>query len=99
MAALGRPTGAMAIRTIITHTKPAKNLMVEFSVIIPIYNEELNIPNLLTRLRPVVEKTGMSYELLFVNDGSRDSSLKMIKALPLADSIVPYIDSSRTFGN
>ena len=58
----------MAIRTIITHTKPGKNLMVEFSVIIPIYNEELNIPNLLTRLRPVVEKTGMSYELLFVND-------------------------------
>ena len=73
--------------------------MVEFSVIIPIYNEELNIPNLLTRLRPVVEKTGMSYELLFVNDGSRDSSLQMIKALAQADPRVRYIDFSRNFGH
>ena len=44
--------------------------MVEFSVIIPIYNEELNIPNLVTRLRPVVEKIGMSYELVVVNDAA-----------------------------
>lgn len=73
--------------------------MVEFSVIIPIYNEELNIPNLLTRLRPVVEKTGMSYELLFVNDGSRDRSLQLIKALAQADSHVRYIDFSRNFGH
>ncbi len=73
--------------------------MVEFSVIIPIYNEELNIPNLLTRLRPVIERTGMSYELLFVNDGSRDNSLQLIKALALADPHVRYIDFSRNFGH
>ncbi len=73
--------------------------MVEFSVIIPIYNEELNIPNLVTRLRPVVEKTGMAYELLFVNDGSRDNSLQMIKALAQADTHVRYIDFSRNFGH
>jgi len=73
--------------------------MVEFSVIIPIYNEELNIPNLLTRLRPVVEKTGMNYELLFINDGSRDSSLQLIKALAMADNRVRYIDFSRNFGH
>lgn len=73
--------------------------MVDFSVIIPIYNEELNIPNLLTRLRPVVEKTGMSYELLFVNDGSRDRSLQLIKALAQADPHVRYIDFSRNFGH
>jgi glycosyltransferase involved in cell wall biosynthesis len=73
--------------------------MVEFSVIIPIYNEELNIPNLVTRLRPVVEKTGMTYELLFVNDGSRDSSMQLIKALAAADPHVRYIDFSRNFGH
>jgi len=73
--------------------------MVEFSVIIPIYNEELNIPSLVTRLRPVVEKTGMSYELLFVNDGSRDRSLQLIKALAQADPHVRYIDFSRNFGH
>lgn len=73
--------------------------MVEFSVIIPIYNEELNIPNLVTRLRPVVEKIGMSYELVFVNDGSRDNSIHLIKALALADNRVRYIDFSRNFGH
>jgi len=73
--------------------------MVEFSVIIPIYNEELNIPNLVTRLRPVVEKTGMTYELLFVNDGSKDNSLQLIKALAQADTHVHYIDFSRNFGH
>ena len=73
--------------------------MVEFSVIIPIYNEELNIPTLVSRLRPVVEKTGMKYELLFVNDGSRDTSLQLIKALAQADPHVRYIDFSRNFGH
>lgn len=73
--------------------------MVEFSVIIPIYNEELNIPNLLTRLRPVVESLGMDYELVFVNDGSKDNSLSMIKALAQADKHVKYIDFSRNFGH
>jgi polyisoprenyl-phosphate glycosyltransferase len=73
--------------------------MVDFSVIIPIYNEELNIPTLVSRLRPVVEKTGMSYELLFVNDGSRDRSLDLIKALALADPHVRFIDFSRNFGH
>jgi dolichol-phosphate mannosyltransferase len=73
--------------------------MTEFSVIIPIYNEELNIPALVSRLRPVVEKTGMSYELLFINDGSRDRSLQLIKALAQADPHVRYIDFSRNFGH
>jgi len=73
--------------------------MVEFSVIIPIYNEELNIPNLVTRLRPVVEKIGMSYELVFVNDGSRDNSIHLIKALAQTDERVRYIDFSRNFGH
>lgn len=70
-----------------------------FSVIIPIYNEELNIPTLVSRLRPVVDKIGMDYELLFVNDGSRDNSLQLIKALAAADPHVRYIDFSRNFGH
>ena len=73
--------------------------MTELSVLIPIYNEELNIPNLLTRLRPVLTKTGMPYELVFINDGSRDRSLQLIKALAQADPCVRYIDFSRNFGH
>ncbi len=73
--------------------------MVELSVIIPIYNEELNIPTLVTRLRPVLEKIGLPYELVFVNDGSRDSSIQLIKSLAAADDKVRYIDFSRNFGH
>ena len=73
--------------------------MVELSVIIPVYNEELNIPNLLTRMRPVLERTSMRYELVFVNDGSRDSSIQLIKALAQADEKVKYVDFSRNFGH
>ena len=73
--------------------------MVELSVIIPVYNEELNIPNLLTRIRPVLERIGMHYELVFVNDGSYDSSIHLIKALAQADDKVRYIDLSRNFGH
>ena len=73
--------------------------MVELSVIIPIYNEELNIPTLVTRLRPVLEKIALPYEMVFVNDGSRDSSIQLIKALAAADDKVRYIDFSRNFGH
>jgi glycosyltransferase involved in cell wall biosynthesis len=73
--------------------------MVELSVIIPVYNEELNIPNLMTRMRPVLEKIAMPYELVFVNDGSSDHSLQLIKALAQKDDKVKYIDFSRNFGH
>ncbi len=71
----------------------------DLSIIIPIYNEELNIPNLYARLKPVVEKFGISYELVFVNDGSKDRSILLIKELSKTDNTVKYIDLSRNFGH
>ena len=50
------------------------------SVVIPIFNEEANIPSLLPRLMPVLEKLGRPYEVIFVDDGSRDRSLEMLLA-------------------
>jgi glycosyltransferase involved in cell wall biosynthesis len=69
------------------------------SIVIPIYNEELNIPNLYARLKPVVEKFGISYELVFVNDGSKDNSITLIKNLAKEDKTIRYIDFSRNFGH
>jgi glycosyltransferase involved in cell wall biosynthesis len=71
----------------------------DLSIIIPIYNEELNIPNLYARIKPVVQKFGISYELVFVNDGSKDNSIFLIKKLAEEDSTVKYIDFSRNFGH
>lgn len=69
------------------------------SVIIPIYNEEKNIFNLYDRLTGVLQGLGETYELIFVNDGSRDNSIALIKTLADRDEKVKYINFSRNFGH
>jgi glycosyltransferase involved in cell wall biosynthesis len=71
----------------------------EISVIIPIYNEEANIAALHKRLTSVLDSITSSYELLFVNDGSADNSIGLIKTLASQDSKIKYIDFSRNFGH
>ena len=50
------------------------------SVVIPVFNEEANLPALLPRLMPVMEKLGRPWEVVFVDDGSRDRSLEIVRA-------------------
>ncbi|WP_092676154.1 glycosyltransferase family 2 protein [Hymenobacter arizonensis] len=73
----------------------------DISVVIPIYNEEANIGALHQRLRHVLETMPrpVSYELIFVNDGSRDQSLALLLTLADRDEHVRYIDLSRNFGH
>ena len=49
------------------------------SVVIPVYNEALNLPTLFARLYPVLDGLGRSYEILFTNDGSTDASLRLLQ--------------------
>jgi undecaprenyl-phosphate 4-deoxy-4-formamido-L-arabinose transferase len=51
----------------------------KLSVVIPVYNEEPGLQALFDRLYPALDKLGVSYEVLFVNDGSRDRSAAMLK--------------------
>ncbi len=69
------------------------------SVIIPIYNEALNIALLYGRLTEVMQAFRQSYELIFVNDGSADNSLALVKELASSHPEVKYIDLSRNFGH
>ena len=71
----------------------------DLSVIIPIYNEETNIPTLYERLRGVLDPMGLRYEFIFINDGSRDKSLQLVQTLALRDERVRFIDFSRNFGH
>ncbi|GAB2946454.1 glycosyltransferase family 2 protein [Hymenobacter coalescens] len=71
----------------------------DLSIVIPIYNEEANIPTLYRRLRGVIDPMGVSCEYIFVNDGSRDNSLALIRQLAAAEADVRYIDFSRNFGH
>lgn len=50
----------------------------EVSVVIPVYNEEAGLGNLFARLYPAMDKLGIPYEVIFVNDGSRDGSVSIL---------------------
>ena len=51
----------------------------ELSIIIPVYNEEAGLQTLFDRLYPALDKLGVSYEVVFVNDGSRDRSAALLR--------------------
>ncbi len=72
---------------------------VEISVIVPIYNEEEIIPELYQRLATTVSQISAHYELIFVNDGSKDQSLLQLLKLTEQDHRVFYINLSRNFGH
>ncbi len=71
----------------------------EISVVVPIYNEEGNIPQMYERLTKVLKEICSSYEIIFVNDFSKDNSLSIIKDLSKKDNSVQYISFSRNFGH
>ena len=72
---------------------------IALSVIIPIYNEEGNIPLLFERLNSVTEKLGVTKEFIFINDGSKDKSIHLIRELSLKYDYIKYINFSRNFGH
>jgi len=69
------------------------------SVVIPIYNEEMNIRKLYQRLCSALEALGATWEVVYVNDGSKDRSLSILQGLAETDHHVKYIDFSRNFGH
>jgi glucosyltransferase len=72
--------------------------MKRISIIVPCYNEEEAIPLFYKEIRKVLETLPAEAELWFVNDGSRDGSLKQMKALRGKDERVHYLSFSRNFG-
>lgn len=73
--------------------------MRKISILIPTYNEEKVIPQLYDRLFKVLNRIAFyEFEILFVNDGSNDKSIDIIKSLRKNDKQVSYIDLSRNFG-
>lgn len=73
--------------------------MIDLSIIIPVYNEEVNIPKLLGRLTSVIDQLHLNSEFIFVNDGSRDRTIDVIKQFAAKNTSVKYIDFSRNFGH
>jgi glycosyltransferase involved in cell wall biosynthesis len=69
------------------------------SVVIPLFNEAENVPALWQRVRAVLEPLGSPFEVVFVNDGSRDATPPMIDALHAEDPRVVVVHLSRNFGH
>jgi glycosyltransferase involved in cell wall biosynthesis len=65
--------------------------MPDLSVVIPVYDEEENLPLLWPELRPVLDGLGLAFEVVFVDDGSRDRSAEIIRAFREADSRVRLV--------
>jgi dolichol-phosphate mannosyltransferase len=70
-----------------------------YSVVIPVYNEEANIGILYHRMSGVMAALSDAFELIFINDGSRDKTLLLVKELAQSDYRVRFIDLSRNFGH
>lgn len=82
------------------------NIIPEFSIIIPVYNEQENIPELYQRLKDVMDTLCISnklsiehYEIIMVDDGSTDFSWKIIKELNANDKRIRGVSFSRNFGH
>jgi dolichol-phosphate mannosyltransferase len=74
-----------------------KNIM--YSVIVPVYNEEQVINETYKRLTQVMDTLKESYEIIFVNDGSRDKTVELAKAICNDDKRVKLLSFSRNFGH
>ena len=73
--------------------------MKKVTVLIPCYNEEASLPLMYEALCKLAASSGnYEWEFLFVNDGSRDRTLQIIKGLRSADKRICYVDLSRNFG-
>ena len=73
--------------------------MKKVSIIIPAYNEEETLPLLYERLKKLMDSiNNYEFEILFINDGSKDKTLEIIKMLRAQDKRINYVNLSRNFG-
>ena len=70
----------------------------ELSIVVPVFNEGRNVEVLVSRLAPVLERCASSFEILFIDDGSRDDTLERIRALAARDERLRAVSFSRNFG-
>jgi dolichol-phosphate mannosyltransferase len=75
------------------------NTSLLISIIVPMYYEEAVAEECYKRLKTVMDKSTYAYELIFVNDGSKDQTLTILKNLSAEDKSVKIINFSRNFGH
>ncbi len=71
---------------------------IDCSVVVPLYNESAVVQELYDRLTKTLAATGLYYELVFIDDGSSDNTLQLLKAIASKDSKVLVVELRRNFG-
>lgn len=72
--------------------------MKKVTIIVPCYNEQESLPIFYQEAVSVIKKTSYDYEFLFVNDGSKDGTLTILRELAAQDEHITYLSFSRNFG-
>jgi glycosyltransferase involved in cell wall biosynthesis len=72
--------------------------VLKYSIVVPFHNEEENVTTLYDRLKAVMEHVGETFELVFVDDGSRDRTYRFLEEIAAVDSRVLVIKLRRNFG-
>lgn len=72
--------------------------MPKYSIVVPFHNEEDNVTVLYDRVKHVMEQVGLSFELVFVDDGSRDRTYRLLEEIAAVDSRVLLVKLRRNFG-
>ena len=72
--------------------------MPKYSIVVPFHNEEENVTTLYDRLKAVMEQVGDTFELVFIDDGSRDRTYRLLEEIAAVDSRVLVIKLRRNFG-
>ncbi|MDP4179593.1 MAG: glycosyltransferase family 2 protein [Bacillota bacterium] len=70
-----------------------------YSVVVPVYNEEQVVLESYKRLKKVMDSVNESYEIIFVNDGSRDKTAFIVNEICEKDKNIKFLDFSRNFGH
>ncbi len=73
--------------------------MVDYSVVVPLYNEEEVLPETYRRLKAVMDSVGGTYEVVMINDGSRDKTAAMAREICSNDRNFKLLNFSRNFGH
>ena len=69
------------------------------SIVVPCFNEQEALPIFYKTITPILSSLRAEYELVFVDDGSKDNTAEIMKKVALEDRRVKYIIFSRNFGN
>lgn len=96
---LGAIPGVASSKSVNFNSCPSTQDIPELSVVIPVFNEEDNISELYSRLSHVLEEANVNFEIVFVDDGSCDGSVKKLNEIGASDTRIVVVELARNFGH